>query len=64
MFVISSKNSALLVDTDKQIELDIDEEYNVQNIKETVYLPLENSFYFICNTYNNSNGLYVLKIKE
>ena len=32
--------------------------------KETIYLPLEKSFYFICNTYNNSNGLYVLRIKE
>ena len=64
MFVISSSMDTVFVDTQTGVEIDIDESYDVFNIKEVEYEEGDKAYYLVCNSYKDRLGFFVLRIKE
>ena len=62
--MISSHQDSLYVDVETRSEMDIDDFYQVQNIKETIYSAQDNSFYIVTNKFQEKLGFFILKIDE
>ena len=54
----------MYLDTKKNIEIDIDELYDISDFKQVVYEPIKKVFYMVFNTLNEELGFYVLRIDE
>ena len=60
----ASNDDGIYTDIDKDIELDMDETYSVQMIKEIIYDADEDMFYFLSNKYEEKLGFFVIRINE
>ena len=54
----------MFVNTTTKEEIDIDETYDVFNIKEVEYEEGDKAYYLVCNSYKDKLGFFVLKISE
>ena len=62
--VVSSQDDAIFIDISSQKELDLDEEYGLQKIKDIEYDEEDKVFYVSSNMYKNNLGVYILRIYE
>ena len=50
-FIVASPEDGIFYDKAKQHEVDIDEQYEISNIKEIIYDHEEGFFYLLANKY-------------
>lgn len=62
-FVISSDEKCLFVDLKSQSIRDFEELYNTRGIKSVINSVEDQSFYFICNEFNGSTGLFLFRFE-
>jgi len=62
--IVASNDDGIYIDTKKKIEVDIDEEYNIANIKAIIFDTDDDVFYLLTNKYMEKLGFYVLKMNE
>lgn len=60
----ASNDDGIYTDIEKNIEIDMDEAYSVQMIKEIIYDPDEDMFYFLSNKFEEKLGFFVIRVKE
>lgn len=63
-FIVASPEDGIFYDKAKQHEVDIDEQYEISNIKEIIYDHEEGFFYLLANKYQEKLGFFVLKINK
>ena len=49
--IVSSNDDGLYIDMNKDLEVDIDEEYQIANIKEIIFDTDDDVFYILANKY-------------
>ena len=62
--MLATFDNTMYLDTKKNIEIDIDELYDISDFKQVVYEPIKKVFYMVFNTLNEELGFYVLRIDE
>lgn len=63
-FVIASPTDAIYYDSTKNIEIDLDQQFKVDLIKQIVYDEEDSLFYILANKYEEKLGFFVIKINE
>ena len=64
IFVVASPEDGIYYNKKSQLEVDIDETYEISNIKEIIYDHEEGYFYLLANKYQEKLGFFVLKIHK
>ena len=63
-FIVSSNEDALFVNLENKTEIDIDQQYGLQKIKDIEYDEEDKIFYVSSNMYMNKFGVYIQRIYE
>lgn len=64
IFIIASPDDGIYLNINEDAEVDIDNEYQIANIKQIIYDNEDDVFYVLCNKYEEKLGFFVLKIRE
>ena len=64
VLVVASPEDCIYIDLDKDLEVDIDQQYQVSNIKEIIFDEEDRLFYFLSNKFEEKLGFFVFSIKE
>lgn len=64
IFVIASPDDGIYLNLHDEVEVDIDNEYQIANIKQIIYDHEDNMFYILSNKYEEKLGFFVLKVNE
>ena len=64
VFAISSSQDGVLIDTEKQTEVDLDELFEVIDILSLQYDMEDKKFYFLCNSLKSIIGFYLIAFDE
>ena len=64
VLVVASPEDCLYIDLDKDLEVDIDQQYQVSNIKEIIFDEEDRLFYFLSNKFEEKLGFFVFSIHE
>lgn len=62
VLVVASPEDCLYIDLNKDMESDIDQMYQVSNIKEIIYDEEDRLFYFLSNKFEEKLGFFVFSI--
>lgn len=62
--MIASPTDAIYYDSSKNIDIDLDQEFKVDLIKQIVYDEEDNVFYILANKYEEKLGFFIIKINE
>jgi hypothetical protein len=62
--VIASMDDGIYINSKTKQEVDIDEQYNIGNIKEIIFDTDDDVFYILSNKYMEKLGFFVLKMHE
>ena len=64
MLIVSTASNGLLIDLDKNQEVDIDEYMNIGHIKEIIHDQDDSVFYILANKYDEKFGFFLIRIKD
>ena len=64
ILVVASPDDGIYVNVAQNIEVDIDDEYNIGCIKEIIFDQEDRVFYILCNKYQEKLGFFVLRMRE
>jgi hypothetical protein len=64
IFVTASSADGVYINLKRNEEVDIDETYNIEAIKEVTYDEEDRIFYILTNKYNEKLGFFVLSMRE
>ena len=59
IFIISNEDDCLLVDIEQQVELDINDEYQISEIKSIFFDNEDRIIYIVANKHHDKFGFYV-----
>ena len=62
--IVASEKDGLYINLKNNIEIDIDAEYGVKNLREIIYDADDKSFFVLANEYKNRMGIYLVKFYE
>ena len=60
-FVIASKNDGIWVDLNNHKEVDLDEQFHINQILDIIYDTEAKEFYLLCNRRHGKIGFYLVK---
>ena len=60
--IASTNDNSLWFDIENQREVDLDELYNIANIREVINDPEDKVFYFLANMMNEKTGFFLTKL--
>ena len=64
VMIVASEKDGLYINLKNNIEIDIDAEYGVKNLKDINYDADDKSFFVLANEYKNRMGIYLIKFYE
>ena len=62
MFLLASIDDSIYISLESEIEVDIDEEYDIKQIETIVFDNEDRCFYLLANKYKDYIGFILLKV--
>lgn len=60
--IVASMDDGIYINSKTKVEVDIDEQYKIANIKEIIFDTDDDVFYILSNKYLEKLGFFVLKM--
>ena len=64
IMVIASNDDGIYKDIKKQIEIDLDEKFNIGIIKEIIHDEEDHVFYILANKFDEKLGFFIIRMDE
>lgn len=62
--IIASPDDGIYKDMNKQVEIDLDERFNIGAIKEIIHDEEDHVFYILANKFDEKLGFFVIRMDE
>ena len=64
IMIIASNDDGIYKDIKKGIEIDLDDKFNIGNIKEIIHDEEDHVFYILANKFDEKLGFFIIRMDE